>query len=89
MAGIVAFLVMVTVIVIVIIRNRKLNQNGCGETHISFSADIDQQVSFNSDEDSYTEKSKSYKMIILKHEFPYLNILCIIHGKNISPTFFL
>jgi hypothetical protein len=60
LAGIVAFLVMVTVIVIVIIRNRKLNQNGCGETHISFSADIDRQVSFNSDEDSYTEKSKSY-----------------------------
>ena len=51
---------MVTVIVIVIIRNRKLNQNGCGETHISFSADIDHQVGISSDEDSFTEKRKSF-----------------------------
>ena len=62
LAGIVAFLVMVTVVVIVIIRNRKLNQNGCGATHISFSTDIDHQVGISSDEDSFTGKSKLFSL---------------------------
>ena len=65
LAGIVAFLVMVTVVVIVIIRNRKLNQNGCGATHISFSADIDHQVGISSDEDSFSEKSKFFLLFSL------------------------
>ena len=59
LAGIVAFLVLVTVIIIVIIRNHKLSQNGFGQTHVSFSTDIDQQaaaVMTTSDEDVYTEK---------------------------------
>ena len=82
MAGIVAFLVMVTVIVIVIIRNRKLNQNGCGETHISFSADIDHQVGISSDEDSFTEKRKFSSFSVFRSHSLLLFFLKLLFIKQ-------
>ena len=77
---------MVTVIVIVIIRNRKLNQNGCGETHISFSADIDHQVGISSDEDSFTEKRKCSSFFRFHVSF-FLKLLFIKHFKLFYPNF--
>ena len=45
LAGAILFLILISILIVVIIRNRQIKENiSVGKTHISFSADIDREV---------------------------------------------
>lgn len=69
MAGVVMFLILVTILVIVLIRNRNIKEDvSVGKTHISFSADIDREVVGTGDSSQNGQSSKSGIKIQLRGE---------------------